>query len=314
MGGVKPTLTDVLTADKWWFAQFGESLIPTLPTRHLIFKDNGSDILGVGHLDTVECHRNIGTPEGLAAHQQAMDLARHRQTGPQLDDRLGVWAMLSVLPEHMEFDVLLTDNEEIGQSTAAEFTPPSGKQYNWVFELDRRGDGCVLYQYGSKKWNKALHKAGFRINRGSFSDIGYLDHLGVQCVNIGIGYQNEHTLRCDWDINVTRAQIEKLIAFYQRNRDKRYAYTHSGTNPTRLGTWTGGLSRLRNKPVSSPYHYDPTYAELYLDGDDFLWPYYSDDELPSGVPHLTKFVNGREYEYTGFHWRDIHGRILESKE
>ena len=113
---------------------------------------------------------------------------------------------------------------------------------------------------------------------------------------------------------MTRAQIEKLIAFYQRNKDKRYAYTHSGTNSTRGGAWVGGLSRIRNKPVSSPISYSPNYAELYLDGDDYLWPYYSDDDWPIDRPRLTKYVNGREYEFNGFHWRDIHGRILEGKE
>ena len=205
---LNPTLTDVLTADRWWFAQFGESLITDLPTRHLIYQDNGADILGVGHIDTVDNHRSTQTEAGLEAHSKAMNLARYHQTGPQLDDRLGVWALLSVLPEHMNYDVLLTDNEEIGQSTAASFEPPNGKAYNWIFELDRRKDGCVLYQYGSKKWNKELTKAGFRIDRGSFSDIGYLDHLGVQGVNIGIGYDHEHTLACDWDIDFTREQLK----------------------------------------------------------------------------------------------------------
>ena len=306
MERIKPTLTDVLTAEKWWFGQFGDSLIPTLPTRHLIYKDNGANILGVGHIDTVECHRNIATPGGLELHQKAMRLARHQQTGPQLDDRLGVWALLAVLPEYMEFDLLLTDDEEIGQSTAAEFKPPSGKNYNWIFELDRRGDGCVLYQYGSKKWNRELEKAGFRIDHGSFSDIGYLDHLGVQAVNVGIGYTREHTLSCDWDINVTRAQLQKLITFYQRNKSKRYAY--SRTNPTRFGAWVGGLSRSRNKPLAT------IYDDLYLDDSD-LWSPYSaslygtEDEYP-----LTKIVNGREYMYNGFHWRDAKGTKIGDKE
>ena len=95
---LNPTLTDVLTADRWWFGQFGESLIKDLPTRHLIYQDNGADILAVGHIDTVDNHRSTQTEAGLEAHNKTMDLARYHQTGPQLDDRLGVWALLSVLP------------------------------------------------------------------------------------------------------------------------------------------------------------------------------------------------------------------------
>jgi len=305
MERLNPTLTDVLCADRWWFGQFGESLITDLPTRHLIYQDNGADILAVGHIDTVDNHRSTQTEAGEEAHKKTMDLARYYQTGPQLDDRLGVWALLSVLPDFMNYDVLLTDNEEIGQSTAAHFEPPNGKVYNWIFELDRRGDGCVLYQYGSKKWNRELSKAGFRIDRGSFSDIGYLDHLGVQAANIGIGYDHEHTLACDWDIDIMREQLKKLVDFYSRNKNKRYAYNRRRTDFAGGRTWISRVSGTLHKPITQSAkigHRD------YYDLDMDYTPWWDTDNYKEPVirskEELIKIVNGREYTYNGFSWSE----------
>ena len=303
---LNPTLTDVLTAERWWFGQFGESLITDLPTRHLIYQDNGADILAVGHIDTVDNHRSTQTQVGLEAHNKTMDLAKYYQTGPQLDDRLGVWALLSVLPEFMNYDILLTDNEEIGQSTAGSFEPPSGKAYHWIFELDRRKDGCVLYQYGSKKWNKELNRAGFRIDRGSFSDIGYLDHLGVQAVNVGVGYDHEHTLACDWDINMMREQLKKLVNFYERNKDKRYAYNRRRDITAGGRSWLGRVNGALHKPVTRSAQFS---HRDYYDLDMDYTPWWDTDSYVEPVikneAEAIKLVNGREYLYNGFSWSEV---------
>jgi len=75
---LKPSLTDVLTADKWWFTQFGNSLITTLPTRHLIFQDNQADILAVGHIDTVTDFASKTSEDRILA----MDLAKYKHAAP----------------------------------------------------------------------------------------------------------------------------------------------------------------------------------------------------------------------------------------
>ena len=315
MARLTPTLTDVLTADRWWFAQFGESLIKDLPTRHLIYQDNGADILAVGHIDTVDNHRSTQTEAGLEAHNKTMNLAKYYQTGPQLDDRLGVWALLSVLPEFMNYDILLTDNEEIGQSTAGSFEPPNGKAYHWIFELDRRRDGCVLYQYGSKKWNKELTRAGFRIARGSFSEIGYLDHLGVQAVNVGVGYDHEHTLACDWDINIMREQLKKLVNFYERNKDKRYAYNRRRDIYAGGRAWFSRGGGTLHKPITQTAKFS---HRDYYDLDMDYTPWWEIDNYKEPVikneEELVKFVNGREYLYNGFSWSEVQDSKISGME
>ena len=285
---LKPSLTDVLTADKWWFTQFGNSLITTLPTRHLIFQDNQADILAVGHIDTVTDFASKTSEDRI----EAMNLAKYKQSGPQLDDRLGVWALLSVLPDYMNFDLLLTDDEEHGMSTAGEFE--TDKEYNWIFELDRRGEDVVLYQYGSKKWHKALDTAGFKRSRGSFSDIGYLDHLNVQAVNIGIGYHNEHTLKCDWDMDETRRQLNKLLEFYKTNHKRKYGYS-----PVRAGATGRSASSGRNNYT---YHQPVTRYQF----DDFPYTSYYDDYSADATSRGTyQAVNGQWHRNDTFHHQGI---------
>ena len=291
---LKPSLTDVLTADKWWFTQFGESLITDLPTRHLIFQDNGADILGVGHIDTVTDFATKTDADRILA----MNLARHNQCGPQLDDRLGVWALLSVLPEYMNYDILLTDDEEHGMSTAAEFYP--AKEYNWLFELDRRGEDVVLYQYGSKKWNRALDTAGFKRGHGSFSDIGYLDHLGVQAVNIGVGYHNEHTLKCDWDMDETRRQLNKLLDFYKANHKRKYGYSPNRNLPAGRGARLGGNYHTYHKPITRYQLDDFPYISYY---DDYSADAGSRGAVEHNIPY---WQQGETLHHMGitYHRRD----------
>ena len=103
----------------------------------LIYIDRGSPILGVAHLDTV-ANGNLPKPKWL--------------NGPDgfpivnsiaLDDRLGAWVLLDLLPSlGLTFDVILCDSEERGRSTAESFQPT--REYNWGFEFDRAGTDTVL--------------------------------------------------------------------------------------------------------------------------------------------------------------------------
>jgi len=146
------------TGDSGW----GDRI--STPYGSLYYRDNGASVLGVAHLDSVL--RAPPEKEGPFVY------------APQLDDRLGVWILLDVLPRlGVKVDVLLTDCEEIGQTTARFFRP--NRDYNWIFEFDRRGSDVVMYQYESDAYSDLLRDYGFRLGRGSYSDIAALEHLGV---------------------------------------------------------------------------------------------------------------------------------------
>ena len=114
----------------------------------MIHIDRGSKILGVAHLDYV------------------MKDSPQWEDGTiwtaQLDDRLGVFNLLYLLPRlgMPKYDILLTDSEESGQSTARYFAPPKGRTYNWVFEMDRQGENPVCYQYEDAELVERLDALG----------------------------------------------------------------------------------------------------------------------------------------------------------
>lgn len=172
------------------------------------FIDNGSNVLAVAHVDSVTC--------GLTRFKQKNQIVY----STSLDDRLGVHVILDVLPTlGIRPDVLLTDDEEIGRSTASEFIPH--KQYNWMFQFDRRGQDAVHYDY----IEMAPHiRSFFTLGQGSFSDICWLDHLGCAGLNIGTGYYNEHTRNSYANLEHTAAQVMRFENFWNELRDQHVPY------------------------------------------------------------------------------------------
>jgi len=170
--------------------------------------DNGADVLAVVHLDTVM--------------QAVPEFKADRVIAPQLDDRLGLHIILDILPQFCKFDVLLTDGEEIGRSTAQHFN--TAKQYNWMFQFDRHGTDAVMYDYHFQgNWNTAVD-SHFKVGYGSFSDICYLTQLGVCGVNVGTGYHHEHTLKCYAKYREVQAMIFNFLGFWQINYDQQFDY------------------------------------------------------------------------------------------
>jgi len=129
------SLINIIAMDIDEFCAYGFSHA-TEDNRKFYFMDNEADILAVAHLDTV---------------QQTVKFSMDKKNGlihsPQLDDRLGAYIILEHLLRDMNYDVLLTIDEEKGRSTARSFN--NGKKYNWMFSFDRRGTDAVMYQYES---------------------------------------------------------------------------------------------------------------------------------------------------------------------
>jgi len=213
-----------------------------------IYKDNGSKILGVAHLDTV---LNTNHFHRVKVAEDTMII------NAQLDDRLGVYALTSLLPSlGIKFDLLLTEGEEQGRSTAAWFE--SAKDYNWIFSFDRRGTDVVMYQYESKVLIKALESSKFRVGTGSMSDISFMEHLGVKCFNVGTGYHGEHSNMCYANMTEFKSQIRRFQHFYNHNKDVRYKHD------SKYGSVTVGGHYKMAGDYSSRFDWkDSEYDNLY---------------------------------------------------
>ena len=173
---------------------------------YLGFKSTpGAKVLAVAHVDYV----GTGTVH---------EITKTKVVSSALDDRAGVYTALELLPAWgIQADVLLTDNEECGQSSIKSLGAGMLAKYNWIVELDRRGTDAVVYRFkGMEDFLSGYFPAG----RGSYSDICELEDVSpVMGFNMGVGYHNEHTEKCYIDVQELRQQLNRLLRFYTEYRD-----------------------------------------------------------------------------------------------
>lgn len=251
------------------FSDYGETF--NTPDGIYIHRKTGANILAVGHLDVVDSVKDS---------RNFCQIGKNIQSG-HLDDRLGVYLLLHVLPTWgLKYDLLLTEGEEKGRSTAKHFK--TDIEYNWIFELDRMGTTSVMYQYETPEYKKMLEEFGFKVAVGSCTDIKYLDHLGVWAVNFGIAYYQQHQLACY--VNTEELEediIPKIVKFVDAKKDEKLihvpkpATTHYYNN-TSYGGWyrgdddddwdsTSGNNKKVEKPANLPvrFRYDSKQQEWY---------------------------------------------------
>lgn len=191
-------------------------LYPHVPkNRQLIYINNNSPILAVAHLDATmpPTHFAVGGVTHKPGHTCIFS--------PLVDDRLGVYTLLYLLPKlGIKCDILLSEGEEIGDPTSQWFY--SKRKYNWMFQFDRTGTDVVHYQYTAPEWLNALRKYFSSVRHGIFSDIAFMDHLNIQGVNIGTGYY-DYTNYHGWaSLDDLLSQVERFKQFYDRYKDVRF--------------------------------------------------------------------------------------------
>jgi hypothetical protein len=237
----------------------------------------GAPVLAVVHMDFVPVQ-----------HRWGYDHKRGRVWTPRLDDRMGLFVLLDVLPSlGINVDLLLTDSEEVGRSTARYFCDElesvgalATHGYNWCVQFDRRGDDVVLYDYeASAEWEAALSGHGFKVGCGSFSDISSLGDLGVCAVNIGCGYHHEHSTRCYGDIEQLTHNVALFESFYRDKSGVRFEYTE----------------KMRDEYYSRSYGSYGSYGKGY---QSIAWRYGDDMGYP---------VEGDGVERSLSHWREVEG-------
>ena len=181
------------------------------------FKDNGAKILGIAHLDSVCEHgwaTMVTTPIDTIIHS------------PVLDDRLGAYVIMGLLPAMgIKVDWLLTIGEESGKSTAQFFEPPKDKEYNWMFSFDREGTDMVMYDYETPQLRKLMESYKFNVRHGSTSDIRKLEDLGCAGFNFGTGYYNYHSMYAWASQRDLLHNVWRFARFYHDHKCNKFAYT-----------------------------------------------------------------------------------------
>jgi hypothetical protein len=298
------------------------------PSNYYYYKDNGSNILAVAHLDTV------------IAHSQRMCDFVNTAAGPMvwsgsLDDRLGAYTILKLLPElGLEFDILLTVGEESGKSTAVFFDPPEDKQYLWGIEFDRGGTDVVMYDYDDAATAQLVRDCGARVGKGSFSDIAYLEHLEVKMFNWGVAYRDYHGPKGHAWLNETFDMVGWFLKFYDTHQydylpHEKKAFSARGRGRGGGSSAWGGGTTYSNGYWSSPYSSPPVdegdrkVAEEYAtaigvsvdpadrsDGETWKDTLVGKGEWPAGWPAPVKEkINPWKEEGQGYRLEDGSERV-----
>jgi len=221
-------------------------LYETEKLEYYAFQDNGANVLAVAHGDTVG-----KTP------QHAWGMTRSGDEtwviSPTLDDRLGVYTLVHMLPKlGIVVDCLITDEEENANSTGRCFE--TVKEYNWIVEFDRHGDDAVTYDYD---WENVV-RGDFMVGSGTFSDISWMNHLGCQAVNVGVGYYAEHTKRSYMVVEEYLSQMKKFMGFYEKHRDTHFPMKEKKS-------WRNTVYSYASRPYSS---YQPHTQSWWDDEED----------------------------------------------
>lgn len=211
--------TEVPQRARWW----DKDAPKDAQNDYYHFRDNGASVLAVAHLDTVVPQQGR-TPHFSAT--QAGPLIR----GGALDDRLGAYVILGLLPKlGVTCDWLLTVGEERCQSTARYFEPE--KDYDHVIEFDRMGTDVVMYQFEDEDSKRLVRASGAAMGHGSFSDIAELEHLNIKAFNWGVGYRgNYHSEGGYAYLYDTFAMVAKYLRFHAQNAG--VALPHTGWSPS----------------------------------------------------------------------------------
>ena len=236
---VESNLIDICEREIPDFAIFGEArYFGNLPDDLYIYQDNGADILGVAHLDTVQQFRHASIVRTKMGEPLVFS--------PGLDDRLGAWVILDLLPRlGVKSDWLLTTGEETGSSTAAEFAKhhvnSNGKHYNWLYQFDRTGTDVVMYDYDTPHLRSLLRSVGMQPASGSFSDICSMEQMRSAGFNVGVGYEDYHSPRAYAWLSDTFSQVARFVDFYRRYGSRSIPHT---PRPPRT-TYYSGVRKYR---------------------------------------------------------------------
>lgn len=223
-----------------------------------IFIDNGADILAVGHLDYVDW-----------SDKPTIDFKQMTVSNCfQLDDRLGVWVILHLLPHlypDLKYDILLCDSEEVGRSTAKDWEF-GDKKYNFGFEFDRAGIDAVTYEYSDKHWDEAVSEF-VSLGRGAFSDICYLERLGCKMVNVGTGYYDQHSAWCWADLEETIIIANAFGKWATENQNVHFPHVETPSSKWRTGGSNGSTAFDFGDNDRYRSNYDDIDWENYKDWD-----------------------------------------------
>jgi hypothetical protein len=224
----------------------------------------------------------------------------HEIVSGALDDRLGVSIIMDILPTIMpdfEYDILLTDDEETGNSTAHDFCEDvlSGlypqltdvhQNYQFIFQFDRAGVDAVTYQFKNYRAENLLEDTGWVHGNGSFTDICKLRNLGIWACNFGCGYHNQHSLDCYVDLRELDINLRRFAYFVDCMGSQRFL--NNVSRPVQTWSKYTYSNNYKPTPPTTKGLIDPNKDSVHDDNDTVIELVETETEIISAPTIKTK--------------------------
>lgn len=166
----------------------------------LVFKPKDVEMypLMCTHLDTINTHRKYKlTKEDIVLFDKDIKLDKASKASCLGgDDRCGVYIALELMAKGLPYAFGFFLDEEIGGKGSDNYsTIIDTTNITALVGLDRKGSNDVaLYGYDNSELTEIFVKQGYKVAMGTFTDASNLAGVcGLACVNLSIGYYNEHT-------------------------------------------------------------------------------------------------------------------------
>jgi hypothetical protein len=212
-------------------------------------------VLLVSHLDTV----TRLSEENELLHYKGTLLARG------LDNRLGMYTCMDLINKDDSgmYDLLLTDHEECGASTAQYFNCPD-YHYDLIVEFDRMGvDQFVQYGHGCKELVKDIEAQTTCVKKsGSYSDIRDID-TDTASVNWGVAFRNYHADNSHviWDEYLNNIEQYQIFIEWARSNNKSY-FTDPAPVYKSTKNYSGNYYSSSNNDYWDSYYNDYNYDDI----------------------------------------------------
>lgn len=253
----------------------------------LVFKPKDVEMypLMCTHLDTINTHRKYKlTKEDIVLFDKDIKLDKASKASCLGgDDRCGVYIALELMAKGLPYAFGFFLDEEIGGKGSDNYsTIIDTTNITALVGLDRKGSNDVaLYGYDNSELTEIFVKQGYKVAMGTFTDASNLAGVcGLACVNLSIGYYNEHT----------------------PNEQIHFSETENTLNILRK---VEVINALASKQYLAEFRQDVTSYYVMIDIANFPLIEINGDELlvsvtPNSITEQQRFGNLVTYSLEGF--------------
>lgn len=224
---------------KYILDKYGKYNTGFYPDNFIILKsDNTLKPMLCVHLDTINDASNKTPKYSDFVYDTKKDIIKlsgqSRLSCVGGDDRCGVYLIDKYFDKLIKkYHIGFFCDEEvggIGSANASKLLNGDGS-ISCFIGLDRKGTNEVAsYGYDNENLIGAFTALGYKESMGTFTDASNLAGDGIlACVNLSVGYNNEHTKRETITVSVidktakTLLQVNLLENYYESDRKYRYA-------------------------------------------------------------------------------------------